>query len=105
MNIILRDGYHVARKNYSTNVSSLFDFCIESHPDYGYLVKKDWCPNKITDTEIKTIQNAVDKKWRINIGDRYYKQVGVYDECDFAVIRIPDGIYEILCKYDLFDEN
>jgi len=104
MSTIFRDGYHIARKNYSTNVSDLFDFCIESHLDYGIVVKKEWCPVKMTETEIQTIQNAIDKRWRINIGDRYYKQVGVY-EGDFFTCRMPDGIYEILQRYNLFQED
>jgi len=89
-----------------------YDYCAD-HLDWGLFEKIDGrmvvSQNEaknigLTDEDINTLQMLSDRKWRIPIGEKHYYQTGVYDG-DFYDIRLSIQGYNILAKYELWNED
>lgn len=105
--IVFRNSYvKKSRKDYSCSyISHCFDWCLNLTPDKRWIVDRNEVGHlKMTDEEIATIESAANNRWCVLKGEPYRYQSGVFDG-DFYESRYPKGIYDIMCKYQLFPED
>ena len=89
-----------------------YDWCAD-HLDWGLFEKidgkmivdqKEAKNIGLTEEDVSTLQMLSDRNWRIPVGEKHWYQTGVY-EGDFYAIRMSVKGYDILSKYELFNED
>ena len=95
MNTILHNKIKTAQKSYNCAAS---DWII----NYGGLsdLMNDF---KMPFSDRRKLVTMLQQKYRINIGDRYLEQVGIFDG-DFACLKFRLDAVEICEKYNLYCE-
>jgi hypothetical protein len=105
---VLSCGYKVAKQDIQTDAADYFDYLLIS-PYKNDEVLFD--PEEIAEfspEEIALIKKCIETKGIIKSNERYYKQRVLGQKGDdwkgIVIFEYPEGIHEIMCAHDMFDE-
>jgi hypothetical protein len=101
MNSIIKSGIVKARKSYTTDGESYFDFAY-NHKTKEYDLE-EFKSIGMSEEEIQIVLDAKAKNWTIDKGEMYYSQIGRF-EGNIYHFQAIKAIHDICVKYDLYEE-
>lgn len=100
MHDVLRQSRVIARKEHVSEGSDYFDFALKK----GVYDIQEFKEIGMTDDEIKSILDAQKRNWKIEKGEKYFAQTGVYDG-DLYDYKCILAIHDICVKYELYRDE